>query len=91
MSDKKAVNRPPKGFSNERDARKGIVNPKIFRIVCFVIIATATIVFTTISILAVWDFAKSDVVWRSLTSLAIIVVAVIVLMIANETLGKYSD
>lgn len=91
MSDKKMVNKPPKGYMNEKGARRGIVNPKIFRIVCFVIISVATIIFTAISILAVWDFTKSDVVWRSITSLGIIVVSVIVLMIANETLGKYND
>ncbi len=69
------------------NGRRGIINPVILRIIAFFIIVISTIFSVTLSILAIWDFTKSDAIWRAIATFLVVILGTIVLVIANEVLA----
>jgi uncharacterized membrane protein YqjE len=66
---------------------RGIVNPKLVRSIAFVIITFSLVVCTVLCILAIWEFTKSDAVWRAIATFTVVSVATGIFTFVNERLG----
>lgn len=70
----------------KKDAR-GVVNPKVVRLVSFSVISISLVVCTVLCILAIWDFTKSDAVWRAIATFIVVSIATAIFTVVNEKLG----
>ncbi len=72
---------------DHKKERKGIVNPKVVRLLSFIIITFSLVACTVLCILAIWEFTKTDAVWRAITTFGVISLATGVFAFVNERLG----
>lgn len=66
---------------------KGVISPKLVRNIAFVIITFSLVVCTVLCILAIWEFTKSDAVWRAIATFIVVSVATGIFTFVNEKLG----
>lgn len=66
---------------------KGVLNPKLVRNIAFAIITLSLVVCTVLCILAIWEFTKSDAVWRAIATFIVVSVATAIFTFVNEKLG----
>lgn len=81
-------------MKNEQEARqvvkkelKGVVSPKLVRNIAFVVITASLVVCTVLCILAIWEFTKSDAVWRAIATFIVVSIATAIFTFVNEKLG----
>ena len=77
------VNEPPA----REPRRKGFLNPRTIKLFSFMIITVCIVGSVFVSILAIWDFTKSDVWYRSLATLAVIAIGTAIFAVVNEKFG----
>jgi uncharacterized membrane protein YqjE len=65
----------------------GVVEPKLVRIISFVIITLSLVACTVLCILAIWQFTESDAVWRAVATFIVVSVATGIFTFVNEKLG----
>ena len=70
----------------KRDIR-GVVQPKLVRIISFIIITLSLVACTVLCILAIWKFTESDAVWRAIATFIVVSVATGIFTFVNEKLG----
>ena len=70
-----------------RKALKGVVNPNLVRIISFTVITVSLVACTVLCILAIWEFTKSDVVWRAIATFIVVSIATAIFTVVNEKLG----
>lgn len=70
-----------------RKEMKGVINPKLVRNIAFVVITFSLVVCTVLCILAIWEFTKSDAVWRAIATFIVVSVATGIFAFVNEKLG----
>jgi uncharacterized integral membrane protein len=78
-------NNPEKQIKNKK--AKGFLNPKIVRAVTFYIISACIIFSVAVCILAIWNYAKSDVFWRMIATLGVIAIGSAVFAFVNGIFG----
>jgi uncharacterized membrane protein YqjE len=78
------INEPP--AKSKREV-KGIVEPKLVRIISFIIITFSLAACTVLCILAIWQFTESDAVWRAVATFIVVSVATGIFTFVNEKLG----
>ena len=66
---------------------KGVVEPKIVRIISFTVITLSLVACTVLCILAIWQFTESDAVWRAIATFIVVSVATGIFTFVNEKLG----
>lgn len=66
---------------------KGVIKPKLVRNLAFTIITISLVVCTVLCILAIWEFTKSDAVWRAIATFIVVSVATGIFTFVNEKLG----
>ena len=66
---------------------KGVVEPKLVRIISFIIITLSLVACTVLCILAIWQFTESDAVWRGIATFIVVSVATGIFTFVNEKLG----
>lgn len=66
---------------------KGVVEPKLVRVISFVIITLSLVASTVLCILAIWKFTESDVIWRAVATFIVVSVATGIFTFVNEKLG----
>ncbi len=66
---------------------RGVVNPSLVRGIAFVIITFSLVVCTVLCILAIWEFTKSDAVWRAIATFIVVSIATAIFTFVNEKLG----
>lgn len=71
----------------EKKKVKGFLNPHGVKSVVFTIMTLCVIFGVVVSILAIWDFAKDDVLWRTLSTLGVIWLGCLVFSIINTKFG----
>lgn len=71
---------------NKRRTR-GFLNPRIVRSVTFYIISACIIFSVAVCILAIWDYAKTDVFWRMIATLGVIAIGSAVFAFVNGIFG----
>jgi len=66
---------------------RGIVEPKLVRMISFTIITLSLVACTVLCILAIWQFTESDAVWRAIATFIVVSVATGIFTFVNEKLG----
>ena len=66
---------------------KGVVEPKLVRIISFTVITISLVACTVLCILAIWQFTESDAVWRAIATFIVVSVATGIFTFVNEKLG----
>jgi hypothetical protein len=66
---------------------KGFLNPRTVKLFSFVTMSICIVGSVFVSILAIWDFTKSDVWYRSLATLAVIALGTAIFAVVNEKFG----
>ena len=66
---------------------KGFLNPRKVRAVTFYIITACIILSVIVSILAIWDFAKTDAFWRMISTFIVIAVGSAIFAFVNNIFG----
>jgi len=66
---------------------KGFLNPRTIKIFSFMTMSICIVGSVFVSILAIWDFTKSDVWYRSLATLAVIAIGTAIFAVVNEKFG----
>ncbi len=77
----------PEQILKPKSEIKGIVEPKLVRIISFVIITVSLAACTVLCILAIWQFTESDAVWRAVATFIVVSVATGIFTFVNEKLG----
>lgn len=72
---------------NIRREIKGVVEPKLVRVISFTIITLSLVACTVLCILAIWQFTQSDAVWRAIATFIVVSVATGIFTFVNEKLG----
>jgi nucleoside recognition membrane protein YjiH len=70
---------------------RGFLNPKVVRAVTFYIISACIIFSVAVCILAIWDYAKTDVFWRMIATLGVIAIGSAVFAFVNGIFGIEED
>jgi hypothetical protein len=66
---------------------KGFLNPRAIKLFSFITMSICIVGSVFVSILAIWDFTKSDVWYRSLATLAVIAIGTAIFAVVNEKFG----
>ena len=66
---------------------RGVVQPKIVRVISFLVITMSLVACTVLCILAIWEFTKSDAVWRAIATFIVVSIATAIFTFVNEKLG----
>lgn len=66
---------------------KGVVEPKLVRIISFIVITVSLVACTVLCILAIWQFTQSDAVWRAVATFIVVSIATAIFTFVNEKLG----
>jgi Na+-transporting NADH:ubiquinone oxidoreductase subunit NqrB len=66
---------------------KGVVEPKLVRMISFLIITISLVACTVLCILAIWKFTESDAVWRAIATFIVVSIATAIFTFVNEKLG----
>ena len=66
---------------------KGFLNPRTVKLFSFMTMSICIVGSVFVSILAIWDFTKSDVWYRSLATLAVIAIGTAIFALVNEKFG----
>ncbi len=66
---------------------KGVVEPKLVRIISFTVITVSLVACTVLCILAIWQFTQSDAVWRAIATFIVVSIATAIFTFVNEKLG----
>ena len=68
-------------------SKKGFLNPKAVRSFTFFTITACVILSVIVSILAIWDFAKTDAFWRMIATFAVIASGSAIFAFINNIFG----
>ena len=66
---------------------KGVVEPKLVRVISFIVITISLVACTVLCILAIWKFTESDAVWRAIATFIVVSIATAIFTFVNEKLG----
>jgi hypothetical protein len=72
--------------SNRRG--RGYLNPDKVKAFAFIIITLCILLGVVVSILAIWDFAEKNVLYRTLATLAVVSLGCLLFSIVNERFGN---
>lgn len=72
----------------QRPARNGIIPLRKARMIAFGIVTTTIVACTVLSLLAIWDRMASDVLWRALATVVVVIVATGLFTVINEHFGR---
>jgi uncharacterized Tic20 family protein len=67
---------------------KGFLNPRIVKSTTFYIITTCIILSVIVCILAIWDFANKDVLWRTVATFSVIAMGSALFALINHIFGS---
>lgn len=70
---------------------KGFLNPKIVKGITFYIISACIILSVIVSILAIWEYAKTDAFWRMIATFAVIALGSAVFAFVNGIFHVYEE
>lgn len=76
-----------RGGAAGRAKLRGVVNPNLVRLISFVVITISLVASTLLCILAIWDFTKSDAIWRAIATFIVVIISTAIFTVVNEKLG----
>ena len=77
--------------SQQRQARRGFLNPSMVRSISFWITSLCILVAVLSALLAIWNFAGTDILWRTVATCAVIGSGTVAFYWVNVLFGKTSD
>ncbi len=77
--------------SEQRQSRRGYLNPSLVRSVSFWITSVCILVAVLASLLAIWQFAGTDILWRTVATCAVIGSGTVAFYWVNVLFGKTAD
>lgn len=77
--------------SEQSRGRRGFLNPSLVRSISFWITSLCILVAVLASLLAIWKFAGSDILWRTVATCAVIGSGTVAFYWVNVLFGKSSD
>ena len=83
--------RKPDQPNGSRKSAKGSFLPPIINTVAFYIIALCILASVAVCILAIWDFARSDTLWRLATSFLVLAAGTGLFVFLNVKFGERRD
>ena len=78
-------------MSESRRPRRGFLNPEFIRSMAFWITSACILVAVLASLLAIWNFAGSDILWRTVATCAVIGIGTVAFYWVNVLFGKTSE
>ena len=82
----KSDDSPEITIKTKRELR-GVLEPKLVRILSFIVITVSLVACTVLCILAIWNFTESDAVWRAIATFIVVSIATAIFTFVNEKLG----
>ena len=79
------------GNSEQRQSRRGFLNPSLVRSISFWITSVCILVAVLASLLAIWKFAGTDILWRTVATCAVIGSGTVAFYWVNVLFGNTSD
>lgn len=76
---------------SEQHQRRGFINPSLVRSVSFWITSLCILVAVLASLLAIWNFAGTDILWRTVATCAVIGGGTVAFYWVNVLFGKTSE
>ena len=77
--------------SEQRESRRGYLNPSLVRSVSFWITSLCILVAVLASLLAIWKFAGTDILWRTVATCLVIGSGTVAFYWVNVLFGKTMD
>ena len=74
-----------------RKIRRGFLNPDVVRAISFWTTSTCILVAVVACLLAIWKFAGSDVLWRTVATCAVIGAGMIAFYVVNSIFDCRSE
>lgn len=65
----------------------GYINPRIVKAVAFIIITLCLVISVVACILAIWQFADADVLWRTVATCCVVAGGAAVFAVVNRVFG----
>jgi len=81
----------PVSQTQQRQSRRGYLNPSLVRSVSFWITSLCILVAVFASLLAIWQFAGTDILWRTVATCAVIGSGTVAFYWVNVLFGTTSD
>ncbi len=75
----------------QRQPRRGFLNPSMVRSISFWITSLCILIAVLASLLAIWNFAGSDILWRTVATCLVIGSGTVAFYWVNVLFGKTSD
>ncbi|HEV2826423.1 MAG TPA: hypothetical protein VGW76_02385 [Pyrinomonadaceae bacterium] len=77
--------------SEQRASRRGYLNPSLVRSVSFWITSLCILVAVLASLLAIWKFAGTDILWRTVATCLVIGSGTVAFYWVNVLFGRTMD
>ena len=71
--------------------RRGFLNPRMVRTISFWTTSACILVAVVASLLAIWKFTGTDILWRTVATCAVIGAGTVAFYWVNVLFGKTSD
>lgn len=70
--------------------KRGFINPRIVRTISFAVLTICIIICVVSCILAIWDFTKTDALWRTVATCVVVSGGMMAFGIINSLYGPPS-
>ena len=73
--------------SSQGKGRRGYLNPQIVKGFAFFVITICIVISVVACLLAIWEFAKPDVLWRTVATCVVVAAGVAIFTVVNTAFG----
>ena len=77
--------------SLRKHQRRGYINPRLVKGLAFFVITLCIIISVVASILAIWEFAATDVLWRTVATCLVVAAGMVTFSFSNAAFGDSDD
>ena len=74
----------------KRKKRRGYINPNVVTGLAFFVITICIVISVAASVLAIWKFAETDVLWRTVATCLVVAFGAATFTFVNTVLGDKS-
>jgi len=71
--------------------KRGFLNPRVITKIAFWTTSACILIAVVACLLAIWDFAKSDVLWRTVATCAVIGGGMVAFYVINSIFDRPSE
>jgi hypothetical protein len=68
--------------------KRGFINRRIMRVISFTVLAICIAISVIASILAIWDFTKTDALWRTVATCIVVSGGMVAFGVVNSLYGS---